>query len=362
MEVTITQFAFPGTLLSAEPYGAGHINDTLALRFRQEDGSERRYILQRINQYVFRKPWEVQENIERVTAHLWGKISAAGGDPDRETLTPVLLREGGTCYRDAQGEYWRAYLFIEGAVTYETAQSQDQIYQTAWAFGNFQRLLADFPAGLLHETIPNFHYTPSRFTAFLDALARDTRGRVAQVASEIRFLEQREADTRVLTDRLEQGLLPLRVTHNDTKINNLLVDAKTGKGLCIVDLDTTMPGLSLYDFGDMVRTAAALALEDEPDWQKAGISLENFDTLAHGYLDAARDILTPVEIDLLAFSGRLITLEQALRFLTDYINGDVYYKIHYPAHNLDRARTQIKMVQDMEDRFARMEAMVARYR
>lgn len=362
MEVTIAQFTFPGKLLSAAPYGTGHINDTLALCFEQADGSQRRFILQKINQYVFHKPWEVTENIERVTAHLRGKIEAAGGDPDRETLTPILLRGGGTCCRDAQGEYWRAYLFIEGAVTYETAQSQEQIYQTAWAFGDFQRLLDDFPVGLLHETIPNFHYTPSRFTAFQGALARDPLGRAAEVAEEIRFLEQRESDTRVLTNKLEQGQLPLRVTHNDTKINNLLVDEVSGKGLCIVDLDTTMPGLSLYDFGDMVRTAAALALEDEPDWHKAGISLEDFDSLAHGYLDAARSILTPAEVDLLAFSGRLITLEQALRFLTDYINGDVYYKIHRPAHNLDRARTQIKMVQDMEDRFAQMEATVAKYR
>ena len=361
MEIIIGQFAFAGKLVSATPYGAGHINDTLALTFRQEDGSDRRYILQRINQYVFRRPWDVMENIERVTAHLRAKIAAAGGDPDRETLTPVPQFSGGTCFHDAQGEYWRAYLFIEGAVTYETAQSQEQIYQTAWAFGNFQHQLADFPAQLLHETIPNFHYTPKRFAAFQDALARDTRGRAAEVAEEIRFLERRESDTWLLTGKLEQGLLPLRVTHNDTKINNLLVDERSGKGLCIVDLDTTMPGLSLYDFGDMVRTAAALALEDEPDWRKAGVSLENFDSLAHGYLDAARDILTPAETELLAFSGRLITLEQALRFLTDYINGDVYYKIHRPAHNLDRARTQIKMVQDIEDKFAQMEATVAKY-
>lgn len=361
MELIISQFAFEGTLVSAAPYGAGHINDTQALLYRQADGSDRRYILQRINQYVFRKPREVMENIERVTAHLREKIAAAGGDPDRETLTLVPTRTGEMYFQDAQGEFWRGYLFIEGARTYEIAQSQEQIYQTAWAFGNFARQLADLPEPLLYETIPNFHYTPKRFTAFLDSLERDPKNRAAEVVDEIRFLTEREADTRVLTGLLEQGELPLRVTHNDTKINNLLVDEATGKGLCIVDLDTTMPGLSLYDFGDMVRTAAALAAEDETDWKKAGISLENFDSLAHGYLDAARDFLVQAEIDQLAFSGRLITLEQALRFLTDYINGDVYYKIHHPRHNLDRARTQIQMVKEMEDQFAQMVAIVKKY-
>ncbi|MBE0700006.1 MAG: aminoglycoside phosphotransferase family protein [Anaerolineaceae bacterium] len=356
------QFAIPGTLVDSVPYGTGHINDTLALRFRQEDGMERRYILQRINQFVFRKPVEVMENIERVTAHLREKILAGGGDPDRETLTLVPACSGLNYTCDAKGDFWRVYLFIEGTRTYETAQSQEQIYKTAWAFGDFQRLLADFPAGLLHETIPNFHYTPKRFIAFQDAIARDPAGRAAGVAEEIRFLEQREGDTRILTGMLEKGILPLRVTHNDTKINNLLVDERTGKGLCIVDLDTTMPGLAHYDFGDMVRTAAALVVEDDPDWRRAGISLENFDSLAHGYLDAAREILTPAEIDLLAFSGRLITLEQALRFLTDYLNGDVYYKIHRAEHNLDRARTQIRMVEDMEEKFAHMEAIIAKYR
>lgn len=362
MEGIIAQFDLPGALVDATPYGTGHINDTLALRLRQGDGTERRFILQRINQYVFRKPLEVMENIERVTAHLRTKIAAAGGDPDRETLTLVPTRGGSTYTCDAQGDVWRIYLFIDGTRTYETPESQAQIYQTAWAFGDFQRLLDDFPAGLLHETIPGFHYTPKRFAAFQEAAARDAVGRAADVAAEIRFLEQREADTRVLTGKLEAGVLPLRVTHNDTKINNLLVDAASGKGLCIVDLDTTMPGLAQYDFGDMVRTAAALVMEDDPDWRSAGISLENFDSLAHGYLDAARAILTPAEIDLLAFGGRLITLEQALRFLTDYLNGDVYYKIHRPNHNLDRARTQIRMVEDMENQFARMEAIIAKYR
>jgi Ser/Thr protein kinase RdoA (MazF antagonist) len=362
IQPVIRQFNFQGSFEEAVPYGTGHINDTLALRFRLADGSVQRYILQRINQYVFHHPEEVMQNITRVTGHLRAKILAAGGDPARETLTIVPTLDGAAGCRSADGEYWRAYRLIEGARTYETAETLEQVYQTAWAFGNFLRLLADFPADQLFDTIPNFHNTPRRFADFKSALARDASGRAAAVQAEILFLEQREADTAVLTGMLAAGRLPLRVTHNDTKINNLLIDEATGRGVCILDLDTIMPGLSLYDFGDAVRTAAALAAEDEPDSSKAGISLEVYDALAHGYLDAARANLTASEIDLLAFSARLITLEQALRFLTDYLNGDVYYKIHRPGHNLDRARTQIKMLQAMEERFAQMEAIVASYR
>ena len=356
------QFCFIGSLAAAVPFGLGHINDTYLVTYRQPDGTLRRYILQRINQFVFKNPAELMENIERVTRHLHDKIVAAGGDPLRETLNLVLARDQRTYARDAHGEYWRAFLFIENARTFESAESPEHIYQAARAFGNFQRQLADFPARQLHETIPFFHDTPRRFRAFQEAVQRDAFGRAAAVRSEIHFLEQREVDTRLLVEGIARGTLPLRVTHNDTKFNNVMIDDRSGKAVCILDLDTVMPGLALYDFGDAVRSGAALAAEDEPDSTRAGLSLEIFDHLAHGYLDVARDFLTPAEVDHLAFSARLITLEQAIRFLGDYLNGDIYYKVHRPGHNLDRARTQIGMLRDMETRFAHMQAVISRYR
>ncbi len=356
------QFSFTGSLVEVSPFGRGHINDTYAAVYRQPNGALRRYILQRINQFVFKNPEALMENLERVTRHLHGKIEAAGGDPLRETLNLVPALDQRAFYRDAAGEYWRGLLFIEGARTYEEAESPAHIYQAARAFGNFQRQLADFPAAQLHETIPFFHDTPRRFRAFAEAVQGDAAQRAATVRAEIEFLQAREPDTRVLVDGIASGTLPLRVTHNDTKFNNVMIDDRTGQAVCILDLDTVMPGLALYDFGDAVRSSAALVVEDEPESARAGISLEIFETLAHGYLDVARDFLTPAELDLLAFSARLITLEQAIRFLGDYLNGDLYYKTHRPGHNLDRARTQIGMLRDMELRFDEMQALISRYR
>lgn len=358
----VQQFQLPGQFLSIAPIEKGHINDTYILVFQQGQEKTRRYIMQRINQFVFKKPEQVMGNIELITAHLRKKILAAGGDPERETLNPVSTLDGSTYYRDEEGEVWRIYLYIEGASAYEVATSQELIYRTAWAFGNFQQLLSDFPAVLLHETIPDFHNTPWRYEMFLDACERNPHGRADEARAEIEFLKQRKADTSLLIDQWKQGLIPLRVTHNDTKLNNVMIDDVTGEAICILDLDTVMPGLALYDFGDAVRTAAALISEDDPAWQRAGISLENFTSLVSGYLDAARGFLTDAEISALAFSGRLITLEQALRFLTDYLNGDVYYKVHRSGHNLDRARTQIRMVQDMEEKFDQMETIVSQHR
>jgi Ser/Thr protein kinase RdoA (MazF antagonist) len=358
----IGQFFSTNSLGETVPFGRGHINDTYVVSFRQPDGAKCRYILQRINRFVFKDPEALMENVERVTRHLHSKIAAAGGDPLRETLNLVPTLDGRSFFRDPGGEYWRVFHFIEGARTYESAESPQQIYQAAWAFGNFQRQLADFPAGQLHETIPFFHDTPRRFHAFKEAVQRDTHQRAETVRAEIHFLEQRAADTRVLVDGIARGVLPLRVTHNDTKFNNVMIDDRTNQAVCILDLDTVMPGLALYDFGDAVRSSAALAEEDEPNSSKAGISLEIFDSLAHGYLDVARGFLREAELNALAFSARLITLEQAIRFLGDYLNGDIYYKIHRPDHNLDRARTQIGMLRDMEEKSEQMEAIISKYR
>jgi Ser/Thr protein kinase RdoA (MazF antagonist) len=355
-------FCFVGRFIEAGPFGNGHINDTYAVVCSPTGERINRYILQKINHFVFREPAALMENIQRVTNHLGQKISTAGGDRFRQTLNLVPTMDGGNLYQDPVGDYWRAYHFIEGSRTYEKAGSFQHIYQAAWAFGNFQRLLTDFPAEQLHETIPNFHHTPKRFQAFVDAVQADACNRAAGVREEIQFIECREQDTRLLLEMSEQGLLPQRVTHNDSKFNNVMIDNRTGKGICVIDLDTVMPGLAPYDFGDIVRSAAALAAEDEPERSKAGLSLETFDSLAQGYLDAGRGFLNAAEVDNLAFSARLITLEQAIRFLTDYLNGDVYYKVHRPGQNLDRARTQIDMVRDMEVKYEQMERVVSKYR
>ncbi len=358
----VRHFCIAGRFIEAAPFGNGHINDTYAVACGLTGERINRYILQKINHFVFREPAALMENIQWVTHHLGEKISAAGGDRFRQTLNLVPTLDGGNLYQDPGGGYWRAYHFIEGSRTYEKAESLQHVYQAAWAFGNFQRLLIDFPAEQLHETIPNFHHTPKRFQAFVDAVQADACHRAAGVRDEIHFIECREQDTRRLVEMSEQGLLPRRVTHNDAKFNHVMIDNRTGKGMCVIDLDTVMPGLAMYDFGDIVRSAAALAAEDEPDSSKAGLSLETFDALAQGYLDAGRSFLNAVEVDHLAFSARLITLEQAIRFLTDYLNGDVYYKVHRRGQNLDRARTQIAMVGDMEVKFEQMVGVVSRYR
>lgn len=358
----LDHFQFAGNFLDGALYPLGHINDTYNLRFVEADGTFRRYILQRINHLVFQDPERLMQNIEKVTAHLRRKVIAAGGDPQRETLSLVSTTDGKTFYRTPDGNYWRAYVFIDGAQTYETAQNPEHFYHAAKAFARFQQLLSDFPAGQLHETIPDFHNTPKRFAAFVEAVERDARNRAHSVRDEIEFVEHRAADTSVLVNLLAQGNLPERVTHNDTKFNNVMIDDETGEGICVVDLDTVMPGLSLYDFGDAVRSAANSAAEDERDLSKVWFDLDVFDHLARGYLDIARDFLTPTEVDYLPFAAWLMTFECGMRFLTDYLNGDVYFKVHRENHNLDRCRTQFKMVADMEKRMGQMEAIIRKYR
>jgi hypothetical protein len=354
------QFQIEGRFLDAAPWGGGHINDTYVSRF-QVDGQVVRYTHQRINHYVFRQPDWVMDNIRRVTEHLRRRVLAQGGDPRRETLTLVPALAGGWFYPTDDGDYWRTYEFIAEARTYETADDPHLIYSASRAFGNFQKLLADLPGERLHETIPNFHHTPRRLAAFQQALAADVKGRASLARPEIDFVLQRQADTRVVIDLLERGTLPERITHNDTKLNNVLIDDRTRQGICVLDLDTVMPGTVLYDFGDAVRAGACTAAEDEPDLQRVRFDLERYTQLARGYLDAARDFLTPTEIEYLPFGGRLITLEQGIRFLTDYLNGDIYYKTQREHHNLERARTQLKLVAEMERQAARLDEIVQAY-
>ena len=355
------QFQVEGQYLEGVPFGNGHINDTYRASYHSGSGKVH-YIHQRINHAVFKEPEKVMENIERVTLYGRERVRADGGDPQRRVLALVPTCDGRTHFRDEQGNTWRTYHYITGTRMFESAPDPHILFTAARAFGEFQMLLAGLPGPRLHETIPNFHHTRKRFEAFVQAVQADPLNRVREVKEEVEFILKRESDTGLVIDMLSAGRLPERITHNDAKINNVLIDEISGEGLCVIDLDTVMPGSSLYDFGDMVRAGAASAAEDEPHTARAGINMDAFIQLARGYSEAVRDLLIPAEWELLAFSGKLITLEQAIRFLGDYINGDVYYKIHRPAQNLDRARTQIKMVAEMEQKMGLMEAIIERCR
>ena len=335
----------------AERYGAGHINDTFAVWAADHS---RRWILQRINTDTFTDPAGLMENVTGVTSYLRREILARGGDPDRETLNVVPTREGKPYYTDCEGGAWRAYLFVEGTVCLQKVENERDFYTVAETFGNFQNQLAGYPAATLHETIARFHDTPNRYANFEKALAADVMGRAREIGPEIAFIRAREADCHVLMDQLAAGVLPLRVTHNDTKLNNVLIDQATGKGICVIDLDTVMPGLSAYDFGDSIRFGANDCAEDEPDQSKVHFSLHLYEVFARGYLAAAGSAMTEAERRSLPWGARLMTLECGIRFLTDYLEGDHYFKISRPAQNLDRARTQFTLVEGMEREFDAM--------
>ncbi len=350
----VSNFDFEGEFIRAEPYGLGYINDTYAAYFRKADSRVHRYILQRINHFVFKKPEELMANILTVTTHLRQKIASAGGDPDRETLTLIPTSNGGVYHRTDEGYYWRAYIFIENALTYQIPESLTHVFNAGRAYGRFQRLLSDFPVDRLYETIPHFHHTAKRFEAFVRAVEKDEYNRAQDVRAEIDFIRRREEETSIVVDLIEQGKLPTRVTHNDTKYNNVMIDDKTGEGVCVIDLDTVMPGSSLYDFGDAIRSITNTGEEDERDLSKVHFEIETFEKYTQGYLNATRETLTHVEIEHLAFSARLMTLECGMRFLTDHLSGDAYFKIHRRDQNLDRCRTQLKMIQEMEAKYERM--------
>ena len=351
-------FQIQGAYIESRPYGGGHINDTFVAAFSQA-GTRVRYIFQRINERIFRNPLVLMENIKRVTEEAQRQLRIAGvPDASRRALTVLSAKDGHPYYRDYEGKYWRGYLFIEGARTYDIIKSERQAYEAAKAFGEFQRLLASLPGARLHETIPNFHNTRSRLERLKQAVAADAKGRLAEVKTEWDFIQRREDIVDRLLDLWTKGEIPERVTHNDTKLNNVMIDDATETGVCVVDLDTVMPGLALYDFGDMVRTATSPALEDEPDVSKVRMQMPMFEALVSGYLLSALSFLNEAEIDHLAFSGKLITLEIAIRFLTDYLEGDVYFKIKHPTHNLDRLRTQLALVKSIEDQEEAMKDFV----
>lgn len=351
---TVGKFNVPGRVISLEEYGSGHINDTYLVKMLQHE-QEKRYIFQRINTEVFQKPGEVMENILGVTSFLEKKIRDRGGDPNRETLRVIPARSGDAYYRDEHGKCYRMYHFIQDAVGYDAVKRPRDFYESAVSFGNFQFLLADYPVETLHETIPDFHNTGRRYQTLLQAMEKDVCGRVAGALPELAFVAERKNQMTCLTGMLERGELPLRVTHNDTKLNNILIDKETGKGICVIDLDTVMLGLSVYDFGDSIRFGANTAMEDEPDVSKVSLDLELYKLYVKGYLTGCQGSLTENEIRMLPVGAKMMTLECGMRFLTDYLQGDVYFKIHKKAHNLIRCRTQFALVADMERKWKQME-------
>jgi len=346
------QFEIGGQFVSAELYGSGHINDSYCVVFQQ--GREpMRVILQRINHHIFKNPQALMENIQRVTSHLAAQVNGAP-DGDRRVLRLIPARDGRAWHVDVDGNTWRAYRFIDGARTYDAVERTEQAFEAAKAFGRFQQMLVDLPAPRLHDTIPDFHHTPKRFMALEQAIALDKEGRAIHAKAEIEFALAHEPIASVLLD----AHLPERVTHNDTKFNNVMLDDATGEGICVIDLDTVMPGLVLYDFGDMVRTTTSTAMEDEQDLSKVSLQFPMFEALVRGYLSSAGSFLTKAEKQHLAFSGKLITFEIGIRFLTDYLAGDTYFKVHREGHNLDRCRTQFKLVKSIEEQEDRMERLV----
>lgn len=351
-------FALQGEVVAAVPHGSGHINDTFAVTVSQA-GTPVRYVFQRINQRIFTHVPALMDNIVRVTSHQRTRLAATvTPDASRRALTVVPARDGQPFVRDEQGAWWRAYLFIEHALTYDKIESTDQARTAARAFGEFQRLLADLPGGRLHETIPNFHDTPRRYANFEAAAQADSVGRASTCADDLAFARSRAPLARKLADLLDAGLVPERVTHNDTKLNNVMLDNATGEGVCVIDLDTVMPGLSLYDFGDMVRSATNAAAEDEADLTRVVARPEIFAALAEGFLAGAGSALNDVERAHLVTAGQVITYEIGLRFLTDHLQGDVYFKIKRAGHNLDRARNQFALLRSMEAQSAAFERIV----
>lgn len=352
------QFDVPARFVDAVPYGSGHINDTFLSRWDQH-GRCVRYIIQRINHHVFKQPHRLMENIDRVTRHLRRKLeSVPGANMERECLAILRTGDGALVHCDDQGDYWRMYNFVEGTRTYDVCTKPHHAYEAAKAFGRFQRLVTDLPGDRLHDTIPFFHHTPRRLQALDEAVRQDAHGRCASARDDIDFVFARAGFTSLVTDRLDDGRLSERITHNDTKLNNVLMDDEADRAVCVIDLDTVMNGSVLYDFGDMVRTCGRTSVEDEPDLRKVGVNLDAFEALARGYLEGAGGFLTPAEVELLVASGRLITLTIGIRFLTDYLSGDSYFRIHRPGQNLDRARVHFRLVAEMEALEERMQTII----
>ncbi|MEE1200834.1 MAG: aminoglycoside phosphotransferase family protein [Christensenellales bacterium] len=343
------RFAVNGVIIRCERYGSGHINETYHVRTDGDDS----YILQKINRHVFQNVRALMENIERITGYLSGRYTDR-----RRSLHLVHCRDGHKWYVDDAGEYWRMYEFVEDSQCYQSAESTEKFYQASVGFASFLKELEEFPAATLHETLPGFHDTPKRYERLRRAVREDACNRRKLVEKEIEFAISREEQAGELIQKLHEGILPLRVTHNDTKLNNVLMDVRTGKALCIVDLDTVMPGLAAYDFGDSIRFGASTAVEDERDLSRVSLSLELYSVYVRGYAETLGSSLTSAEYASLPLGAKLMTLECGVRFLTDYLEGDHYFAVHRPGHNLDRCRTQFQLVANMEAKWQRMNDIV----
>lgn len=350
-----------GIYVSKGIFGSGHINDTFLVVYN-EDGAAVKYIFQRMNDEIFQKPVELMENILGVTSHIKEKIIASGGDPERETLNVITTKEEKPYFLDSSKNYWRVYRFIVDANSYDQVEKPEDFYESAVLFGKFQCLLSDYKAETLHETIEGFHNTKARLQVFKDVVKADVMGRAKLVSEEIQFVLDREDVANYFTELMESGEIPLRVTHNDTKLNNIMMDSRTGKGICVIDLDTVMPGLAMNDFGDSIRFGASTGAEDEQDLSKIECDMDLFDIYTKGYIEGCAGKLTEKEIDLLPMGAKVMTYECGMRFLADYLQGDVYFKIHREGQNLDRSRTQFKLVADMEKKWDIMKEIVEKYK
>lgn len=352
----IEKFSVAGELISCERYGEGHINDTFKVTM-DDCGREVHYILQRINNRLFPDVKRLMHNIELVTEFCRKSVIERGGDPMRECLTLIRTKDGAS-YTCEDGNYFRMYVFIEGATTYQSVRDSRDFYESAVAFGNFANLLAKFDASQLYEVLPDFHNTKVRYENFLRAMEKDVCGRAKEVRGEIDWVKEHSDLCGKIVDKIASGEIPLRVTHNDTKLNNVMLDDATGKGLAVIDLDTVMPGSLCYDFGDSIRFGCNSAAEDEPDTEKVHFVFDLYKTYLDGYLSAVGNSVTQEEKENLPTGAVLMTYECGMRFLTDYLEGDVYFRTHRARHNLERARTQFKLVDEMLACFSQMLAAV----
>ena len=357
IENVVATFEVEGKVKEYVPFGNGHINDTRLVTM--DNGVQ--YVLQRINKNVFKRPDLLMENYVGVTKFIRKKIEDMGGDPLREVLNAIPTKEGLPYTVDEEGQYWRLLVYVTESMSYDKVERPEQFYDSAVSFGDFQYMLRDYPAETLHETIVNFHNTPDRFRQLTEAIENDAKGRLAEVQAEVEFAKAREEFAGTLERARAEGKLPLRVTHNDTKLNNILFDTNTGKALCVVDLDTIMPGYSVNDFGDSIRFGATTALEDETDLSKVNFDISLYELYVKGFIEGAKGGLTEGELEMLPIGAIMMTFECGMRFLADYLNGDTYFRIHRPSHNLDRCRNQFKLVADMEAQLDQMKAIVKKY-
>ncbi len=354
----IKEFQFKGKYKTVEELFSGNINSTYKLTYALEDGKEIEYIFQRINKVAFKNPYELMSNIQLVVDHIAASRARQNKDCNRRTLEFIPTKQGSYIYCDERQDYWRAYIFIADATAYNSIEDPKHFYEAGRGFGEFQRYLFDFPADKLVETIPDFHNTTKRFYAFVAAVAADKAGRAASLEKEIDFFFDRRKMMNKIVALTESGVLPLRVTHNDTKLNNVLIDNTTGKAICVIDLDTVMPGSILYDYGDAVRYGACTTAEDEADTTKIGVDMDLFRLFTDGFVSEISGTITEAEIRNLPLGVLVITCELAMRFLTDYLNGDEYFKVKYPEHNLVRAHAQMKLLEEFEAHYDEMQAYV----